>query len=1137
MRSSDSHTSPRSFRSVRYVLLAAFAAAMIFGYRGLPEASASSDSVPIAAATTVSTEPEAYALTREMLDLALNLRSVSEFTAFAERGIALNGVAEIKGSSGDGSRSVRGRKASRDLGNAIDAVRQLPCEKNADAELGAKTFAAGVHCFDRAELNGEMVIDGGGTTSGIYLFRVAGHLSINDAAAIIPINGAQAGNVFFIADSVEIGADAMLRASLFSINDIRAARGSIVTEKVLALGSIELDGSKVLGGSTGSMRICAAQPLPVSAANSLSNRVFHFTVTGAASIGTSANPVRVSTGLCSKPFDVTAGPQTVTELNSGTLVTPADGTFQGNFELVDVSNTTPSSRSSLGLINLATRAAAVNVVSGDVSNMISLRFTNRRAITAFLEVCKKRASGPGTSNPSGPEPLAGGDQDVFGFFQYTISGVYAINQQNPNLKTLQIFTIPAGQCTGPISVTRGDPAPFDTGSTSTLATVSELPRVGTYFESAEVIPAARRASADVPGTIIGVDPNGTATSISAPGGGYVNAVLVEGGDSTNQTMAVFTNRSNPTRIKVCAIAGPGIPLNTLMRFTVSGIGALSATHPQSSEYGNVVRTVDVRAGDPAQGGTCEFVPGTGANLPNYDQFQTFVNGTPVTVIQNGISPDNTVAQNGGQLRASQIRVFASTLASTGVAGFSPNPDIVPSGDRVARAVVIARATIPEIEFSDFRFNPTVLKVCQIGLGDAVGLEANYAVALVSPQIGGANPGPMFPAFSTNVTVIAGAGSNGEGNCVFVNGSALTGGAINQGSTMTVTQVTGLPPLVLDSIACPSCGAGGLTADLPLRRATLSGPNGFAAGINSVVFTNRKQTVVCRQSPLDAEISTAERPGCFRLQRFDFDGDAKADPAVYNPSTGAWSIRQSAEGNGISNRMFGEIGDIPIPADFDGDSRSDLAVFRPSNGRWYFQGSTNVFEYHQWGQAGDIPQPGDFNGDGKADFIVFRPANATWYIKTTNGEFATVQFGLATDTPLLADYDGDGRMDIGVFRDGTWYTLESQRGFRVTSFGQAGDVPVPGDYDGDGSSDLAVFRSGTWYILTATTYTVTQAGNAGDIPVPADYDGDGKLDRAVYRRAEGRWYIRYSAGSTTVNPIDLGGPDYLPVEAPVSFLMN
>ena len=112
MRSSDSHISSRPIRSLRYVLLAAIAAVMIFGYRALPGASASSDSVPIAAATTVSTEPEAYVLTREMLDLALNLRSVSEFTAFAERGIALNGVAEIKGSSGDGSRSVRGRKAA-----------------------------------------------------------------------------------------------------------------------------------------------------------------------------------------------------------------------------------------------------------------------------------------------------------------------------------------------------------------------------------------------------------------------------------------------------------------------------------------------------------------------------------------------------------------------------------------------------------------------------------------------------------------------------------------------------------------------------------------------------------------------------------------------------------------------------------------------------------------------------------------------------------------------------------------------------------------------------------------------------------------------------------------------------------------
>ena len=177
---------------------------------------------------------------------------------------------------------------------------------------------------------------------------------------------------------------------------------------------------------------------------------------------------------------MTAGPQTVTELNTGTLINPPTGTFTGGFELVSVVNMTPSSPSTLGLVNLLTRVANINMVAGGVNTQLTLEFINRRTITGFIEICKRAAvgapvtvngvnveggiplPGPGNTvyNPAGANPLSGGDPDVTGFFSYTIEDVYSVNQQNPNIKTLQIFTIPVGQCTGPIAVTKGDPAPF-----------------------------------------------------------------------------------------------------------------------------------------------------------------------------------------------------------------------------------------------------------------------------------------------------------------------------------------------------------------------------------------------------------------------------------------------------------------------------------------------------------------------------------------------------------------------------------------------------------------------------------------------------------------------------------------------------
>jgi hypothetical protein len=154
---------------------------------------------------------------------------------------------------------------------------------------------------------------------------------------------------------------------------------------------------------------------------------------------------------------------------------------------------------------------------------------------------------------------------------------------------------------------------------------------------------------------------------------------------------------------------------------------------------------------------------------------------------------------------------------------------------ISRAAVFARAAVVEVDFVNFRFNPTVLKVCKIaGAPELLGAEFTFDVALVSPvsQPGGV---PLFPPFTQAVTVTAGSAAQG-GNCTFVNGSALPGGAFNQGSTVTITERL-LATSTVTAITCTSCGTGGLTVDLPNRRGTLSGPNGLVEGINAVTFTN------------------------------------------------------------------------------------------------------------------------------------------------------------------------------------------------------------------------------------------------------------------------------------------------------------
>ena len=264
-----------------------------------------------------------------------------------------------------------------------------------------------------------------------------------------------------------------------------------------------------------------------------------------------------------------------------------------------------------------------------------------------------------------------------------------------------------------------------------------------------------------------------------------------------------------------------------------------------------------------------------------------------------------------------------------------------------------------------------------------------------------------------------------------------------------------------------------------------------------------------------DIPVLRRLGVRWLQRGDVDGDHRADPTVFRPSTGTWYTLTSSSGLATST-VFGASGDVPVPGDYRGVGRTQAAVFRPSTGTWYVQGGVTVV----FGVSTDVPVPGDYDGDGRTDVAVFRPSTGAWYVLTSSSGFTAVTsqtWGASGDVPVPGDYDGDGQADLAVFRPSTglWYVLLSSSGFTTSvtqAFGTAGDLPVVGDYDGDGRADLAVFRpsTGTWFVRYSSTNFTTGAstvfGVSGDIPVPADYDGDGRTDLAVYRDSNSTYYV-------------------------------
>ncbi len=121
---------------------------------------------------------------------------------------------------------------------------------------------------------------------------------------------------------------------------------------------------------------------------------------------------------------------------------------------------------------------------------------------------------------------------------------------------------------------------------------------------------------------------------------------------------------------------------------------------------------------------------------------------------------------------------------------------------------------------------------------------------------------------------------------------------------------------------------------------------------------------------------------------DYDGDGRADMAVYRPATAEWFLRRSIDA-GLVYVPWGSVSDhdVPVPGDYDGDGLTDIAVYRPGSGEWFVRrsmegGTTKV----AWGSPthGDLPVPGDYDGDGRLDIAVYRQDYGEWFIRRSSG---------------------------------------------------------------------------------------------------------------------------------------------------------
>jgi hypothetical protein len=75
---------------------------------------------------------------------------------------------------------------------------------------------------------------------------------------------------------------------------------------------------------------------------------------------------------------------------------------------------------------------------------------------------------------------------------------------------------------------------------------------------------------------------------------------------------------------------------------------------------------------------------------------------------------------------------------------------------------------------------------------------------------------------------------------------------------------------------------------------------------------------------------------------------------------------------------------PAPGDYNGDGRADLAVYERATGAWFIRtlaGKHLLAFAQRWGDATMISVPADYDGDGKTDQGLYQPSTGNWYIKT------------------------------------------------------------------------------------------------------------------------------------------------------------
>lgn len=147
-------------------------------------------------------------------------------------------------------------QAQSDTATAYDALAAQPCTVDLTGkDLGGMTLVPGVYCFSSsAQLTGALVLDAGGKSDAVFVFKTESTLTTGSNASVRVINGGSNCDVFWkIGSSATIGTGTSFAGSILALASITLTTGATLSGRALARsGAVTMDNNAI------SLPICAS---------------------------------------------------------------------------------------------------------------------------------------------------------------------------------------------------------------------------------------------------------------------------------------------------------------------------------------------------------------------------------------------------------------------------------------------------------------------------------------------------------------------------------------------------------------------------------------------------------------------------------------------------------------------------------------------------------------------------------------------------------------------------------------------------------------------------------------------------------------------------------------------------------------